>query len=98
MADALLQLINAMYDPDLTVTHASQVSGPGREPSLRYVEAPKDDELGPGAIEVEVVRIAVHRRQLRSRRTGGNFRDSDRSIRSAEPLHVRQRVAQAEHL
>ena len=44
------------------------------------------------------MRVAVHRGQLRPGRPGGHLRDGDRAVGPGEPLHVRERVGDAQRL
>src|SRR4051794_7024350 len=84
--------------PYATAAHAAQVGGAGGEPSLRRVEAAVDDQLRPGAVEIEVVRVAMHRCQLCPGWAGRHLGDGNGAVGAAEPLHVRQRVPHPQRL
>src|SRR3954454_6917143 len=98
VADVLLHRFDTVYGAHPAVAHAAQERRAGGVPAFRRLEPVEDHQLGPGAVEVEVVGVAMHRRDLRARWPGGHLGDGHRAVRPSEPLHVRQRVTHAERL
>ena len=76
--------------------HAPQVRRAGGVAALRDLEPAEHHQLGPCAVHVDVAHVPDHRGQLRARRPGRDLGDGDRTVRAAEPLHVGQRVPDAE--
>src|SRR3954468_21927097 len=55
VTDVPLPLLDTMHGPDPAASHPAQVGGAGGVPAFRHGEPAEDRELGPGAVEVEVV-------------------------------------------
>ena len=93
--EAALQLLDAVHGPHLAPALPAQVDAAGRELPLRRVEPVEEHQLAPHPVEVDVVHVAQHRRELGARRPGPDLGHRDRAVRAPEPLHVRQPVAHA---
>ena len=90
-----LYLLHPVDGPD-PAAHATQIHRPGRVAPLPRFESIEHDQLGPGAVQVHVMRVPMHRRELRPGRTGRHLGNGYRTVRAAEPLHVRERISHAE--